>query len=118
MSKLLSGNYNPLMQRTFGYQTGQHPGAAPKSNAQVNTPDQRDQYVSPQGREYYGPGYGSPQPKGGEVRSMRDLPQGGFGGMDWGGAGRNYNTPNQRDQFVGPDGKLKKQRDKITITVH
>ena len=67
--KATGGNYNPLMQRTFGYQTGGQPtaqpapGTAPQSNDKVNTPDQRDQYVSPAGKEYYGPGYGAPQPK-------------------------------------------------------
>ena len=52
--KATGGNYNPLMQRTFGYQTGGQPGAAqapgtpPQSNDKVNTPDQRDQFVSPE----------------------------------------------------------------------
>ena len=42
--KATGGNYNPLMQRTFGYQTGGQPGAAqapgtpPQSNDKVNTP--------------------------------------------------------------------------------
>ena len=52
--KATGGNYNPLMQRTFGYQTGGQPGAAqapgtpPQSNDKVNTPDQRGQFVSPE----------------------------------------------------------------------
>ena len=42
--KATGGNYNPLMQKTFGYQTGGQPGAAqapgtpPQSNDKVNTP--------------------------------------------------------------------------------
>ena len=64
--KATGGNYNPLMQRTFGYQTGgqpapaQAPGTPPQSNDKVNTPDQRGQYVSPSGKPYAGPAYGNP----------------------------------------------------------
>ena len=36
--KATGGNYNPLMQKTFGYQTGQAPGTPPQSNDKVNTP--------------------------------------------------------------------------------
>jgi hypothetical protein len=45
--KATGGNYNPLMQRTFGYQTGQHPGAQqpqPAAPAQPQQPQTSPQY--------------------------------------------------------------------------
>lgn len=79
--KATGGNYNPLMQRMFGYQTGQGPGqqptdsapspqeqpsapgTPPKSNSNYNTPDQRSEFVAPDGRPYKGPAFGNPTPK-------------------------------------------------------